>query len=326
MRKMPRISRLIVILAAVAISLFGGVQAEVRIKDIVSIDGVRENDLVGYGLVVGLDGTGDGVRNSPYTEEALSSFLERLGVNVQGEQFRPRNVAAVVVTSALPAFARAGTQIDITVSAIGDATNLLGGTLVMTPLRAADGETYAVAQGPVLASGIGIEGDGESVTFGVPTSGAIPQGARVEKEIDFDFNTLTALRLALKSPDFTTAARIASAIDRAFSKPVTNVMDSGTVAIDIGATALKPVQIISRIENLEVRPERKARIVIDQKSGTVVFGGDVKISTFAVTQGTLTVRVREAPLISQPNPFSPNGEPWSCRTALSTWKQTKRDG
>ncbi|WP_428408786.1 flagellar basal body P-ring protein FlgI [Hyphococcus sp.] len=282
--------------------------ADVRLKDIVNIEGVRGNDLVGYGLVVGLDGTGDGVRNSPYTEEALSSFLERLGVNVQGEDFRPRNVAAVVVTATLPPFARAGSQIDITVSAIGDASNLLGGTLIMTPLHAGDGQIYAVAQGPVLASGFSAEGDGASVTFGAPTSGSIPQGARVEREIEFNFEDMQTLRLALRSPDFTTAARVESAINNAFGQPVAKILDPGTIELAMAGAPMSPVHMIGRIENIRITPEQKARIVIDQKSGTVVLGADVKISRFAVTQGNLTITVRETPFVSQPNPFSRNGE------------------
>ncbi|WP_425409232.1 flagellar basal body P-ring protein FlgI [Hyphococcus sp.] len=282
--------------------------ADVRLKDIVNVEGVRGNDLVGYGLVVGLDGTGDGVRNSPYTEEALSSLLERLGVNVQGEDFRPRNVAAVVVTATLPPFARAGSQIDITVSAIGDASNLLGGTLIMTPLHAADGEVYAVAQGPVLASGFSAEGAGTEVTFGAPTSGSIPQGARVEREINFDFASMQNLRLALRSPDFTTATRIETAINAAFGGSIATVLDPGTVEVSLVNSAMKPVHMMGRIENLRVSPEQKARIVIDQKSGTVVLGADVRISRFAVTQGNLTISVRETPVVSQPNPFSRNGE------------------
>lgn len=282
--------------------------ADVRLKDIVNIEGVRGNDLVGYGLVVGLDGTGDGVRNSPYTEEALSSLLERLGVNVQGEDFRPRNVAAVVVTGTLPPFSRAGSQIDVTVSAIGDASNLLGGTLIMTPLHAGDGQIYAVAQGPVLASGFSAEGDGASVTFGAPTTGSIPQGARVEREIDFNFEDMQTLRLALRSPDFTTAARVEAAINNAFGLPVAKILDPGTIEIATATAPMSPVHLIGRIENIRITPEQKARIVIDQKSGTVVLGADVKISRFAVTQGNLTITVRETPFVSQPNPFSRNGE------------------
>jgi len=282
--------------------------ADVRIKDISNMEGVRENDLVGYGLVVGLDGTGDGVRNSPYTEEAMSSLLERLGVNVQGEEFRPRNVAAVVVTATLPAFARAGSQIDVSVSAIGDATNLLGGTLIMTPLNAGDGNIYAVAQGPVLASGFSAEGDGASVTFGAPTTGSIPQGARVEREVDFKFSEMTTLRLSLRTQDFTTAVRVEAAINDAFGLPLAEMLDPGTILINLEGAPLRPVHLLARIENLRVSPEQKARVVIDQKSGTVVLGSNVRISRVAITQGNLAITVRETPIVSQPNPFSRRGD------------------
>ncbi len=282
--------------------------ADVRIKDISNVEGVRDNDLVGYGLVVGLDGTGDGIRNSPYTEEAMASLLERLGINVQGEEFRPRNVAAVVVTATLPAFARAGSQIDVSVAAIGDATNLLGGTLIMTPLNAGDGNIYAVAQGPVLASGFSAEGDGASVTFGAPTTGSIPQGARIEREVNFDFATMKTLRLALRTQDFTTASRVEAAINKAFGQPLAKMLDPGTIAIDLQSTSIRPVHLMAQIENIRVSPEQKARVVIDQKSGTVVLGANVRISRVAITQGNLAITVRETPVVSQPNPFSRRGD------------------
>ena len=278
----------------------------VRLKDIVEFDGVRTNDLVGYGLVVGLDGTGDGLRNSPFTEEIMTNVLERLGVNVTGEQFRPRNVAAVLVTASLPPFARAGSPIDVTVSAIGDATSLLGGTLVMTPMNAADGEIYAVAQGSIISSGIAAEGDGARVTQGVPTAGVIPAGARVEREVAFDFAEMQTLRLALRTPDFTTASRIERVLNDAFGRDVAVMLDAGTVRIDIAATgARSPAHAVSRFENLEIEPERRARVVVDQRSGTIVMGEDVRISRVAVSQGGLTIRITEAPLAIQPNPFSP---------------------
>jgi flagellar P-ring protein precursor FlgI len=287
--------------------LVGQVAAEVRLKDIVDVEGVRGNDLVGYGLVVGLNGTGDGIRNSPYTEEAFSSLLERLGINVQGEDFRSRNVAAVIVTAALPPFARPGSQIDVSVSAIGDATSLLGGSLVMTPLKAGDGEIYAVAQGPVLASGLSASGPGTSVTFGAPTAASIPQGARVEREVNFNFGALDRIRLALKSPDATTAMRIEAAINAAVGPGRAVVRDPGTIDVSVGADA-SPIRVVSAIENLPIEPEQRARVVIDQKSGTVVLGADVRISRFAVTQGNLTIAIRQNPNVSQPNPFSRNGD------------------
>jgi len=280
----------------------------VRLKDLVEFDGVRSNDLVGYGLVVGLNGTGDGIRNSPFTEEIMANILERLGVNISGEQFRPRNVAAVLVTASLPPFARAGSPIDITVSAIGDASSLLGGTLIMTPLNAADGEIYAVAQGAIIAGGVTAEGDAARVTQGVPTSGTIPSGATVEREVDFDFSGLTSVRLALRSPDFTTAGRIEVAINNDFGREVAVMLDSGTVELDIGATRMaSPAHALGRIENILVEPEIRARVVVDQRSGTIVMGEDVRISHVAVSQGGLTLRIEEAPLVAQPNPFAQGG-------------------
>jgi flagellar P-ring protein precursor FlgI len=277
----------------------------VRIKDLVDFDGVRGNDLVGYGLVVGLNGTGDGLRNAPFTEDIMTNILERLGVNVTGEQFRPKNVAAVLVTAVLPSFGRAGGQIDVTVSAIGDANSLMGGTLVMTPMNAADGEIYAVAQGTIIAGGAVAEGDAGAVTQGVPTAGVIPSGARIEREIDFDLSSLNALRLALRDADFTTAARIEQAINRDFGRPVALMLDSGTVQLDVPATRMRSVaHALGRIENIQVQPERKARVVVDQRSGTIVMGEDVRISRVAVSQGNLTLRVQEEPIAVQPNPFS----------------------
>ena len=277
----------------------------VRIKDLVEFDGVRGNDLVGYGLVVGLNGTGDGLRNAPFTEEIVSNILERLGVNVAGEQMRPKNVAAVLVTGELPPFARAGGRIDVTVSAIGDAKSLLGGTLIMTPLNAADGLIYAVAQGAVIAGGASAEGEAAEVVQGVPTSGVIPAGARVEREVDFDFAAMESLRLALREPDFTTAVRVEAAINKAFGRRVAMMRDAGTVHLDLGGAGRRsPAHVIARIENLPVEPERKARVVVDQRSGTIVMGEDVRISRVAVSQGNLTLRVSEAPLAVQPNPFA----------------------
>ncbi len=277
----------------------------IRLKDLVEFDGVRGNDLVGYGLVVGLNGTGDGLRNSPFTEEIMSSILERLGVNVTGEQFRPKNVAAVLVTAVLPPFSRVGSQIDVTVSAIGDSKSLLGGTLIMTPLNAADGQIFAVAQGSILAGGASAEGQAASVTLGVPTSGAIPSGARVEREIDFELNSLSVIRLALREPDFTTAGRIETAINREYKRKVAVMRDSGTIDLDIGATRSASVaHAIGRIENILVEPQLKARVVVDQRSGTIVMGHDVRLSRVAVSQGNLTLRIEEAPVVVQPNPFA----------------------
>lgn len=283
--------------------LHSTVHATVKIKDIVDVEGVRGNDLVGYGLVIGLDGTGDTIRNSPYTEEALSNLLERLGVNIQGSDFRPNNVAAVLVTASLPPFARSGSRLDINVSSIGDAKSLAGGTLIMTPLNAADGEVYAVAQGSVLISGFKAEGEAASVVEGVPTSGTIPNGARIEREIAFDFSGMSRIRLALRSPDFTTAERIESKINKTFGRSIATLLDSGTVELDLRSVTQSPARLISRIENYDLVPAQKARVVIDQRSGTIVLGQNVKVSSVAIAQGNLSIKISEAPTVSQPNPF-----------------------
>ncbi|MTH59057.1 flagellar basal body P-ring protein FlgI [Paracoccus litorisediminis] len=295
---------LLVILAAFWGAM--GQAAPVRIKDLANVEGVRGNDLVGYGLVVGLNGSGDSLRNSPFTEEIMAGLLERLGVNVTDEAFRPKNVAAVIVTATLPPFARSGSQIGVNVAAIGDAKSLLGGTLVMTPLNAADGEIYAVAQGSVLAGGVEASGEAASVVQGVPTTGTIPSGARVEREVAFDFSQMTNIRLALRNPDFTTAARVEAAINRDLGSGLAELIDSGTIAIDSSTLGkVNPARLIGRIENISVEPENSARVVIDHKSGTIVIGEDVRIDRVAVSQGNLTLRVREAPIVSQPNPFAP---------------------
>lgn len=312
------------VFACLIIGLLGApltAQATVKVKDIVDVEGVRGNDLVGYGLVIGLDGTGDSIRNSPYTEEALSNLLERLGVNIQGSNFKPNNVAAVIVTSSLPAFARAGSRIDINVSSIGDASSLAGGTLIMTPLNAADGEVYAVAQGNVLVSGFKAEGDAATITEGVPTSGTIPNGARVEREISFDFGNMSRIRLALRAPDFTTAERVESKINENFGRPIATLLDAGTVELDLKNITQSPARLISQIENYELTPAQKARVVIDQRSGTIVLGNDVKVSSVAIAQGNLSITISEAPVPSQPNPFAP-GE----TIALPRTNITVRDG
>ncbi|MFD2741397.1 flagellar basal body P-ring protein FlgI [Sulfitobacter aestuarii] len=286
-------------------SLTSALAGPVRIKDLVDFDGVRGNDLVGYGLVVGLDGSGDGLRNAPFTEDIMTNILERLGVNVTGEQFRPKNVAAVLVTATLPPFARTGGQIDVTVSAIGDAKSLMGGTLVMTPMNAADGQIYAVAQGTIIVGGAVAEGDAGQVTRGVPTAGVIPSGGRIEREIDFELTSLSNLRLALRDADFTTAGRIERAINRNFGRTVAVMQDSGTVMLDVPSTRMASVaHALGRIENIEVEPERRARVVVDQRSGTIVLGDEVRISRVAVSQGNLTLRIQEAPIVVQPNPLA----------------------
>ncbi len=277
----------------------------VRLKDLATFEGVRGNDLVGYGLVVGLDGTGDGLRNSPFTEDIMSNILERLGVNVTGEQFRAKNVAAVIVTGQLHAFARAGGRIDVTVSAIGDASSLRGGTLVMTPLNAADGQIYAVAQGSIIAGGVAAEADAARTVQGVPTAGSIPSGAIVEREVSFDFNRMQTLTLALKSPDFSTAYRVERAINVAAGRSIASMSDSGTISVDLGRSGQRsPSHLLAQIENLRIEPDTLARVVVDQRSGTIVISENVRVSRVAVSKGNLTLTVQEEPIVVQPNPFA----------------------
>lgn len=278
--------------------------AQTRIRDIVNVEGIRENDLVGYGLVVGLNGTGDTMKNSPYTEDSISYMLERLGVNVQGEQIKPKNVAAVLVTATLPSFARSGSSIDVTVASIGDAKSLEGGTLILTPLKGADNEIYAVAQGSIIVSGIDVQAQGARETRGTPTTGAVPNGARVERELNYDFNQLNQLTLALRSPDFTTATRIEDAINAQIGQRIAYTRDPGTVELNLATLQDSPARVLANIENLTVPVVTPARIVIDEKSGTIVLGADVTISKVAIAQGNISIKITESPVASQPAPFS----------------------
>ncbi len=276
--------------------------AQVRIKDITDVQGVRDNQLVSYGLVVGLNNTGDKLDNAIFTRESLIGMLQRLGVNTQDNaaKVETKNVAAVMVTSELPAFAREGSRIDVSVSALGDATDLTGGTLLVTPLMAADGEVYAVAQGALATAAIAAKGQATSVTRGVPTSGRIANGATVEREVAFQLDRTATLRLSLRNPDLTTAGRIATAINRALG-PVARSTDPRTVAVDLAGRDL--ISALATIEDLRVEPDSPAVVVIDEASGTVVMGANVRISTVAIAQGNLTVRVTETPDVSQPGPF-----------------------
>ncbi len=283
--------------------------ASVRIKDITDFQGVRENLLVGYGLVVGLDGTGDSLTNAIFTKQSLIGMLERLGVNVRGESIKTDNVAAVMVTGTLPAFARHGGRIDVSVSAMGDAESLLGGTLLVTPMIGADGEIYAVAQGQVATGGFSASvGSGSSVTKGVPTNGRIANGAIVERAIDFDMSNLKSINISLRNPDFTTSRRIAQVINGHLNAPAAQSLDPSTVTLQIPAAyTANIVSLITDIEQLSVQPDQPARVVIDEQSGTIVMGEKVTISTVAIAQGNLTIRITETPQVSQPNAFSNTG-------------------
>jgi flagellar P-ring protein precursor FlgI len=300
---------LLTLLATSALILPGfGAHAAVRLKDIADFEGARDNLLIGYGLVVGLQGTGDDLTRDIFTRESLIGMLERLGVNARDPALRTNNVAAVMVTGTLRADARQGTHIDIDVSAVGDAKNLQGGTLVVTALQGADGEVYAVAQGQISVAGYTARGQGATVTKGVPTSGRIPNGAIVEREIAFDMRSMQTMNIALRNPDFTTADRIAQAINAALHQPVANALDAGTVRVSIPESA-KPdmVGFITSIEQLRVEPDQIARVIIDEANGIIVMGENVRISTVAVAQGSLTVRITETPQVSQPNALAPRG-------------------
>lgn len=298
--------------AAFAVGIVGGNAAKgatTRIKDIVDVEGVRDNMLVGYGLVVGLNGTGDSLSNSPFTEQSLQGMLDRLGVNVRGSNLNTNNVAAVIVTATLPPFSTQGSRIDVTISALGDAQSLLGGQLLVTPLMGADGEIYAVAQGAVSTSGFNAGGNAQTVTKGVPTGGRIANGAIIEREVSFDLAEMRTIRLALRNPDFTTARRIAKTVNRYLRDPIAHVNDPGTVTLTLPANGdLDPVDVITDIEQLTIEPDQVARVVIDEASGIIVMGDNVRISTVAIAQGNLTIRITEMPQVSQPGAFSETGE------------------
>lgn len=280
-----------------------------RIKDIVNFEGVRDNQLIGYGLVVGLNGTGDGLNNSPFTQRSLVAMLERLGVSVAGQNLNTGNVAAVMVTATLPPFVNQGSRIDISVSSLGDASSLLGGTLLVTPLMAADSEIYAIAQGEISVSGFSIEGDAATITQNIPTSGRIAGGAIVEREIDFTLEELREVKIALKNPDFTTSRRISSAINGFLSAPVARAENPASVTLKLPSGYDGTiVDLITDIEQLPVQPDQPARIVISERTGVIVMGAQVRISNVAIAQGNLTISVTETPQVSQANPFAEGGE------------------
>ncbi len=300
-------SRTLAALAAVITMLCMSAPADAasRIKDLATVEGVRQNQLIGYGLVVGLNGTGDTLNNIPFTKQSLTAMLERLGVNIRGQTIRTGNVAAVMVTANLPAFGSQGNRIDVTVSALGDSKSLQGGTLLVTPLLAADGNVYAVAQGSLAIGGFQAEGEASKVTRGVPTVGRIANGALIEREIEFNLNKIGQLRMALRNPDFTTAKRIAAAVNDFIGAPTAEPLDPSTIQLSIPQQFRgNVIALLTEIEQLQVEPDLPAKIVIDERSGIIVMGRDVRVSMVAVAQGNLTVTITETPEISQPNAFS----------------------
>lgn len=304
LRRRP--AALAAILLSLWILLVAGTAGAARIKDIVDIRGVRVNQLVGYGVVVGLDGTGDDDK-AELMNRGLSRMLENLGVSVRPDEIDSDNAAAVAVTAELPPFARSGSRIDVTVSALGDAENLQGGTLILTPLRAADGRVYAVAQGPVSTGGFAAGGAAGSVQKNFPTVGRIPGGGLVEGEVKNRFGG-DRLTLALKRPDFTTAIRMADAINAALGTTAARSPDPGTVDVRVPETMRDdPVRFVTWIEAISVEPDTAARVVINERTGTVVVGENVRISTVAVSHGNLSIRIRETATVSQPPPLSVTG-------------------
>lgn len=311
--------------AAAAITLaalapFSQAEAASRLKDIVNFEGVRDNMLVGYGLVVGLNGTGDTLTNSPFTARSLIGMLERLGINEQGDfsTIKTKNIAAVMVTATLPPFAAQGSRVDVTIGTMGDAKSLQGGMLLVTPLQGADGEVYAVAQGAV-SSGFSAQGaSGSSVTRGVPTSGRIANGAIVEREINFRLTDFSTLRLSLRNPDFTTAQRVADVINQRIKGKPAEASDSATVRLHVPPERRADiVSLMTEIEQLSVQPDQLAKVVIDEQTGIIVIGQDVRIDTVAIAQGNLTIRISEMPQVSQPAPLSTGETVVVPRTSLN---------
>jgi flagellar P-ring protein precursor FlgI len=282
----------------------------VRIKDIADIRGVRQNQLVGYGLVIGLEGTGDS-DSALFTIQSLASLLEKMGVTVQPADIEDvENVAAVMVTANLPPFASLGNRIDVLVSSIGDAENLQGGTLLFTPLKAADGSVYAIAQGPVSTGGFAASGNsGDQVQKNFPTVGRVVGGALVEKEIHSNFNQKDSLTLALQHPDFTTAARVAQAINRAFYSQIAQTENAGSIHVRVPKSYTgNTVQFVTMIESLGVTPDMVSKVVVNERTGTVIMGENVRISTIAIAHGNLSIQIDESQNVSQPLPFSRGGE------------------
>jgi len=306
--KRPSWFRLLAVLACWLAVLPGPALALSRVKDLASIEGVRANQLVGYGIVVGLNGTGDTLNNIPFTKQSLQAMLERLGVNTRGATMRTQNLAAVMVTANLPPFSTQGTHIDVTVSSLGDAKSLQGGTLLVTPLLGADGEVYALAQGSVAIAGFAAEGEAAKITRGVPTNGRISNGALIEREMAFKLNEARSLRLSLRNPDFTTSKRIAAAINDFMGADTAEPTDPATITLQIPPKYRgNMIRLITEVEQLKVEPDQTARVVVDERSGIIVMGRDVRVSTVAIAQGNLTVTITEQPMVSQPGPLS-NGQ------------------
>ena len=295
-----------------------------RIKDIASLQSGRDNQLIGYGLVVGLQGSGDSLRSSPFTDQSMRAMLQNLGISTQGGQSNAKNIAAVMVTANLPPFASPGSRLDVNVSSLGDATSLRGGTLVMTSLSGADGQIYAVAQGAVIVSGFSAQGEAATLTEGVATAGRVPNGAIIERELPSRFKDAVNLMLQLRNPDFSTAVRMADAVNvfagQRYGGPIAEARDSQEVII-AKPKAADLTRLMAEIENLIVKTDTPAKVVINERTGTIVIGSDVRISRVAVSYGTLTVQVTETPQIIQPEPFSRGVTAVQPETDIMTMKE-----
>ncbi len=280
----------------------------VRIKDIAGFDGVRDNQLIGYGLVVGLNGTGDSDQTK-FPVQSLVNVLERMGITINRSEITVKNVAAVMITATLPPFAKQGNRLDVLASSLGDAKSIAGGTLLMTPLKGGDGQVYAVAQGAVLTNSFSYGGQAASAQKNHPTAGRVPGGALVERELPNVLADKTQLRLNLHQPDFTTATQIAAVINDCFKTPVAFSSDPGAVLLNIPEEFRgRTVEFVASLERLEVKPDDVARVVLNERTGTIVMGENVRISTVAVSHGNLTLTIKETPKVSQPQPFSETGE------------------
>ena len=295
-------------LVFIALFVFSSYAHATRIKDLAGIKGVRENQLVGYGLVVGLDGTGDG-KDSKFTFQSLASMLERMGVTVNAKDIeKAKNVAAVMVTADLPAFANVGSRMDVTVSSMGDAQSLTAGTLLVTPLKGADGKVYAVAQGPVSTDAFSVSGKAASVSKNFPNVARIVGGAIIENEIPYDFVNKGRLFLTLPLPDFTNASRMTDTINSALKGNVARTLDAGTIEVEVPKEySGRTVELVAMIEQLDVTPDKSSMVVFNERTGTVVIGENVKIATVAIAHGNLSISIKETANVSQPMPFSQGG-------------------
>jgi len=310
-------------MAALILLALAGLAFAVRIKDVTHVEGMRENQLIGYGLVVGLNGTGDGSQTD-FTVHSLVAYLQRSGVTISPDLVKVKNTAAVIVTANLTPFARTGQRLDVTVSSIGDAANLQGGTLLMSPLKGPDGQVYAVAQGSLSLGGFSAGSGGSSSTKNHPTAGSVPDGALVERVPPTRLEGRTTLTLMLDNPDFTTAQRVTEAINQRFHGPCAHAADSGGVTIKVPAEYGKDLTaFLSEIERLPIHPDQRARVIIDERTGTVVMGAEVRIATLAIAHGNLSIQISQKNDVSQPNAFSKGGQTQAVsNTEVSVQEET----